>query len=91
MKRGDTVPISGDEHRREAVGRAAARWAEELIELDCRNTLLHFRSTRTTTLDLGDADPDAFAALLTGRKKRLTELFRDSSAFADAVKRVRTV
>jgi very-short-patch-repair endonuclease len=85
------VPISGDEHRREAVGRAAARWAEELIELDRRNTLLHFRTTRTTTLDLGNADPDAFAALLAGQKKRLTELFRDSSALADAVKRVRTV
>lgn len=85
------MPISGDEHRREAVGRAAARWAEELIELDRRNTLLHFRTTKTTTLDLCNADPDAFAALLAGRKKRLTELFRDSSALADAVKRVRTV
>ncbi|MGH3908917.1 MAG: AAA domain-containing protein, partial [Pseudonocardiaceae bacterium] len=62
-----------------------------MIELDRRNTLLHFQKTKTTTLDLGSAEPDAVAALLVGRKKRLTELFRDSEALSDAVRRARTV
>lgn len=82
---------SGEDYRRETVSRAAGRWADELIELDRRNTLLHFQQTKTTTLDVGSAEPDALAALLMGRKKRLTELFRNSEALSDAVRRVRTV
>lgn len=53
-----------DEHRLQLVGAKADQWAKSLIELSSRNTLLNFKNTKTTSLDLTNADPAAVRNLL---------------------------
>jgi hypothetical protein len=38
--------------------------AREIIDFGPANTLLHYKDTRTQTIDLTDAEPDAMANLL---------------------------
>uniref|UniRef100_UPI002AD2798F DUF4011 domain-containing protein n=1 Tax=Frankia sp. Cr1 TaxID=3073931 RepID=UPI002AD2798F len=68
------------QNRRRVVEAAASTWAEDLIDISGRNTLLNFRHTRTTTLDLVDSAPNVLGLLLDGRQVRLSDLFPDPDA-----------
>ncbi len=72
--------MSTQNRRRQAIEAAATKWAEDLIDVSARNTLLCFRHTRTTTLDLTDSAPDILGLLLSGRRVRLSDLFPDPGA-----------
>lgn len=80
-----------DERRLRLVGVKADQWAKSLIELSSRNTLLNFKNTKTTSLDLTDADSDEVRSLLHGKTVKLNTLFRDPEAHKDARTRARNV
>lgn len=80
-----------DEHRLQLVGAKADQWAKSLIELSSRNTLLNFKNTKTTSLDLTNAEPAAARKLLSGKSVKLSDLFQDSETHKDARKRARNV
>ncbi|MFH9350846.1 AAA domain-containing protein [Kitasatospora sp. NPDC017646] len=75
--------------REEAVASQAQRWADELIDFGPRNTLLHFKDTKTGSLDLTTVSIEAQHALLTGRKVRLASLVSDPSDHKAACLRAR--
>lgn len=77
--------------RRALIDSAAARWAKDLIDLDFRNTLLRFRGTKTTTLDLTNAEPAALTRLLSGNRVRLGRLYPDEDARDTALKAARNL
>jgi hypothetical protein len=66
-------------------------WAKELIDLGARNTLLSFKLTKSTTLDLNDADPIPFSALLRGETCRLRRLFLDHERHRRATAQAKSV
>ncbi|WP_433185684.1 AAA domain-containing protein [Actinoallomurus sp. CA-150999] len=74
-----------------AVRTAAGRWADELIDLGHRNTLLHYKDTKTATLDLTAARPEALAALLAGNKVRLNALITEPAEHKTACTRARNL
>lgn len=80
-----------DEHRLQLVRTKADQWAKSLIELGPRNTLLNFKNTKTTSLDLTNADPAAVRDLLRGKPLKLGSLFQDPEAHKDARTRARNV
>ncbi|MFE2743398.1 AAA domain-containing protein [Streptomyces scopuliridis] len=67
----------------------AQGWADALIDFGPYNTLLHFKDTRTATLDLTNAVPESLSSLLAGRKARLGSLFLDSAEHNSACTRAR--
>ncbi|WP_282204761.1 AAA domain-containing protein [Kitasatospora fiedleri] len=67
----------------------AQRWADELIDLGPRNTLLHFKDTKTGSLDLTAISAEQQHALLAGRKVRLASLVPDPSDHKSACLRAR--
>src|ERR1044072_493718 len=75
--------------RFELVRRKADEWAKKLVDLSQRNTALYFKNTKTTSLDLSAAAPDALDALLSGQATRLSTLIPDPQAQSDACKRAR--
>lgn len=82
-------PVTTD--RIALVRRTVKEWINELIDLGGRNNLLHYRDLKTGTLNLGEADEEVLAALLKGRTVRLSRLFPNEDAQADAVRRARAV
>lgn len=84
-----TLAADRENESNAAVAEAAQRWADELIDLGHRNALLHFRYTKTTTLDLDSAAPEAVTRLLAGRRQRLSELFPDPDSRTDVRNRAR--
>lgn len=80
----------GSPDRRQLVGRAVHRWAEELIDLSGRNNLLHHRDLRSGTLDVSEGDLDAMNRLLAGNKVRLSKLLTPDLT-GDANRRIRTI
>ena len=52
----------GADRRAELIAAAQARWVDALTDLGGRNTLLYYKDRRTGTLDLAQADPDAWPA-----------------------------
>ena len=68
---------------RELLQRAADEWRDALIDVGGTNRLLHFRST-AATVDLAQAAPDAYTALLAGGAVRLSQLFPGADAHAAA-------
>ncbi|MEU8202013.1 AAA domain-containing protein [Streptosporangium sp. NPDC049046] len=74
-----------------AVRKAAAKWADGLIDLDGKNTLLYFKKGAPATLDLNGADPPALTALFHGKPTRLSVLFRDSARRDAMCARARTL
>ncbi|MEV8114731.1 AAA domain-containing protein [Streptomyces xiamenensis] len=68
---------------------AAHEWADELIDLGPRNTLLHFRNIKTASLELTGAAPEAIGSLVAGKGVRLRELFPDAAQHRDACNRAR--
>jgi len=77
--------------RVDVVRRRVEQWADELIELGPRNTLLHYKDRKTTTLDLTGARPETLANLLAGRKTRLEALFPDGDEHRSACTRARNL
>lgn len=69
-----SIPPSDPERRRAIVDKARALWIKKLIDLSRRNNLLYFRDLQLGTLDLGAAEPTAFAALLAGETVSLARL-----------------
>jgi hypothetical protein len=73
------------------VQRQAEKWANELIDLDHRNTMLYYRDTKTASLDLTQSDQTAVADLLSGRKTRLGALFVNPEEHQAACLRARNL
>ncbi|MGI5268882.1 AAA domain-containing protein [Nonomuraea sp. CA-218870] len=80
-----------DAGRRETVRTAAAKWADDLIDLGRNNTLLYANTSSPTTLDLTQAAPEALTGLLAGKKVRLAALFRDQEEHDAACLRARNL
>lgn len=80
-----------DEHRVQLVEDKAEQWANCLIELSSRNTLLNFKNTKTTSLDLTHAESAALGSLLRGKAVKLSALFQEFEAHKDARTRARNV
>lgn len=70
---------------------ARTRWRAELAQLGGRNTLMWHRDLPTGTLDLTVAHPGGVAKLLAGRNTLLSELVRESVAFAEVRRRVSAI
>ena len=77
--------------RTNVVKSAAQKWADDLIDLGRSNSLLYFKDTKTSTLDLTQSHPEALAALLTGQKTRLNALISDPAAHKLACTRARNL
>ncbi|MGO1050996.1 AAA domain-containing protein [Crossiella sp. CA198] len=77
--------------RIEAVRRRAEDWADELIDLSHRNTLLRYKDSKTGTVDLTEADPAALTALFGLRKTKLGLLLTDPEAHKKACASARTL
>ncbi|MDQ3528100.1 MAG: hypothetical protein M3424_09560, partial [Actinomycetota bacterium] len=71
-----------DPARVDAVRDAQTRWRREVADLGGRNTLLWYRDLPTGTFDLTVAHPGGVAKLLAGVGTLLSELVRESIAFA---------
>ncbi|TJZ99175.1 AAA domain-containing protein [Actinacidiphila oryziradicis] len=77
--------------RREKVAARVQQWADALIDFGPYNTLLHFKDTKTASLDVTDAAPQALTSLLAGRKTRLGSLFPDPADHGPACTRARSL
>src|SRR5580693_9059982 len=80
-----------DKRRAELIAAAQARWIAALTDLGGRNTLLYFKDRRAGTLDLAAADPAALEKFLRTGSIRLTRLFSDVDARADAIRRIQAI
>src|SRR5262249_37327416 len=60
-------------------------------DLGGRNTLLYYKDRRAGTLDLGAAAPEALDRLQRSGTIRLTRLFHDVDARADAIRRMQAI
>ena len=78
-------------HRRSLVNTAVSQWQKSLIDTGRRNTLLYYKDLRRGTLDLDTAADTAVPTLLAGRSVRLSHLFPDPTAMADALQRTQTI
>jgi very-short-patch-repair endonuclease len=88
---GSDADIIRDRRRAELIGAAQARWVATLTDLGGRNTLLYYKDRRAGTLDLAGADPAALERFLRTGSVRLTRLFHDVDARADAIRRVQAI
>ncbi|MFI6661489.1 AAA domain-containing protein [Streptomyces sp. NPDC050523] len=79
------------EARRQAVAARAQQWADALVDFGPYNTLLHFKDTKTASLEVTGAASQAVTALLAGRKTRLLSLFPDTAEHAAACSRARSL
>jgi very-short-patch-repair endonuclease len=70
---------------------AQESWVSALTDLGGRNTLLYYKDRRSGTLDLAEADPAAVEQFVSSGSIRLTKLFRDVDARADAIRRVQVI
>ncbi|SNX88459.1 AAA domain-containing protein [Streptomyces sp. TLI_55] len=77
--------------RHAKVAAEAQQWADALVDFGPYNTLLHFKDTKTASLDVTGAHPPTLTALLAGRKTRLNGLFPDPADHAAACTRVRSL
>src|SRR5215467_3516791 len=80
-----------DSRRLELVAAAQRQWIDALTDLGGRNTLLYFKDRRAGTLDLAGADPEMMERFVRTGSARLTKLFRDADARADAIRRMQTI
>jgi hypothetical protein len=87
----DNTAEQTSRRRAQLIEAAQARWVAALTDLGGRNTLLYYKDRRASTLDLAAADPDALARFLRTGATRLTRLFHDMDARADAIRRVQTI
>jgi len=82
---------SSDERRVRLIETAQRSWVAALTDLGGRNTLLYYKDRRSGTLDLAQADPEALEHFLRTGSIRLTRLFRDVDARADAIRRAQVI
>src|SRR5215467_9548473 len=80
-----------DSRRAELIEAARERWIAALTDLGGRNTLLYYKDRRAGTLDLATADPEALDKFTRTGSVRLTRLFHDVDARADAIRRVQAI
>ena len=80
-----------DARRTALIAAAQARWIDALTDLGGRNTLLYYKDRRAGTLDLAAADPAALDRFLRTGSVRLTRLFQDVDARADAIRRAQVI
>ncbi|MBO0833560.1 MAG: DUF4011 domain-containing protein, partial [Actinobacteria bacterium] len=80
-----------DPRRAELVAAAQSRWIDALTDLGGRNTLLYYKDRRAGTLDLGAVDAAAVERFLHTGSARLSRLFPDVEARADAIRRVQVI
>ncbi|MDP4507030.1 AAA domain-containing protein [Nonomuraea turcica] len=80
-----------DNRRAELIAAAQANWISALTDLGGRNTLLYYKDRRAGTLDLATADPANLERFLRTGSIRLTRLFSDADARADAIRRVQAI
>jgi hypothetical protein len=80
-----------DSRRSKLIEAARARWIDALTDLGGRNTLLYYKDRRAGTLDLAAADPEALEKFCRTGSIRLTRLFHDVDARADAIRRVQAI
>ncbi|MGP3959688.1 AAA domain-containing protein [Nonomuraea sp. 3N208] len=80
-----------DNRRAELIAAAQANWISALTDLGGRNTLLYYKDRRAGTLDLTTADPANLERFLRTGSIRLTRLFSDADARADAIRRVQAI
>lgn len=85
------MPMLADQDRVALVAAKAEEWANKLIDLGPRNTLLHFRNTKLSCLDLTAADPDELRRMLSGSAVRLDRMVTDPTAYKDACLRARNL
>ena len=83
--------FEADTNRINVVRNAAGKWADDLIDLGRSNTLLYYKDTKTSTLDLTEADPTAVARLLAGQKTHLNALIKDLTVHRAACTRARNI
>jgi very-short-patch-repair endonuclease len=77
--------------RAKLIEAAQESWVSALTDLGGRNTLLYYKDRRSGTLDLAAADPAALEHFIATGSIRLTKLFRDVDARADAIRRVQVI
>ena len=80
-----------DARRFELVAAAQRQWIDALTDLGGRNTLLYYKDRRAGTLDLATADEEALERFEKTGSIRLTRLFHDADARADAIRRMQTI
>lgn len=80
-----------DGARMSLVHAKANQWARELIDLDYRNTLVNFKSTKSGSLDLTGCVADTLSRLYGGQRTSLRTLFSDEEALANASKSTRNI
>lgn len=80
-----------DSRRGDLIAAAQANWISALTDLGGRNTLLYYKDRRAGTLDLAAADPERLERFLRTGSIRLTRLFTDVDARADAIRRVQAI
>ncbi len=87
----DQAGSGPDARRAQLIATAQAGWIDALTDLGGRNTLLYYKDRRAGTLDLTAADPTAVDRFLRTGSARLTRLFQDVDARADAIRRVQVI
>ena len=85
------MQLLSQDRRSRLIAVAQESWVSSLTDLGGRNTLLYYKDRRSGTLDLAAADPAAVAQFVTTGSIRLTRLFRDVDARADAIRRVQVI
>ena len=80
-----------DNRRLDLVRAAQQQWIAALTDLGGRNTLLYYKDRRASTLDLGQADPEAMDRFTGTGSIRLTRLFKDVDLRADAIRRMQAI
>ena len=85
------LPAEPADRRTELIGAAQEHWAAALTDLGGRNTLLYFKDRRSGTLDLAEADAEALEHFISSGSIRITRLFRDVDARADAIRRIQVI
>ncbi len=84
---GTGTPASAEQHRRgedPAEQGALQPWLAGLGAQSAGDTLLHFRPSAGTSIDLTHAHPSGLAQLLAGRRTRLSTLLRDPAQYGEA-------
>jgi very-short-patch-repair endonuclease len=87
----DDEGVVVDDARVAAVRKAVREWTNQLIDLGGRNTLLHFRDLRVSTLDIADASEAARDTLVNGHTVSLAQLYPDAEVRAAQAKRCRAI
>lgn len=76
-----TIPRVVDPILRSRIEKAVKNWVASLVDFSRNNNLLFYRDTKTTTLDLTDANPEILGKLFSGEAVSLQELFQRLDLF----------